>query len=312
LVTFAGGAALVSSSTALPDVAAQKEQFLSPRVLTGTKKNVMMNFDEKATLSWFNFVSYLPSSRLLVCGIAKNGISLLHSVLRLAQVTNDSTKKFGTAEQFYHNWLPENPMKHHLSLEKFKSLLRQKTDSSDSNGSLSADAHGWRKIVVIRDPLERFVSGYQSKCLLGDRDGKFHCHSVFKLGSSNISILNVARRLALYGKSNPHWAPQSSFCGNTVGPLFTSYTHQILFHDLSSEGPNGLASVFQGRVSNATFERIREELDPRKAVGRHVTNAKGKVKQLLHSAEVRALLFEFYAEDYRLFRLHSLLGSLES
>eukprot|EP00964_Phaeocystis_antarctica_P163216 scaffold138998_cov151-Phaeocystis_antarctica.AAC.1 len=68
--------------------------------------------------------------------------------------------------------------------------------------------------------MERFLSAYRSKCLLGDSDGRTHCHQVFKLNNSHmapraeeLSVLNVANRLAKYGHYNPHWATQSSFCG---------------------------------------------------------------------------------------------------
>ena len=76
------------------------------------------------------------------------------------------------------------------------------------------------KVIVYRNPLERFLSAYRSKstkCLLGDaHDGRTHCHKVFRLEDENVSLVNVAYRLRTFGRHNPHWAPQSDFCGNTT------------------------------------------------------------------------------------------------
>ena len=212
---------------------------------------------------------------VITCGIAKNGITLLKRIL--AEVLGQEFE-----------WYPANPSKVGLSLEAFKDRLG---DASNS----------WRKLVVYRDPMERFLSAYRSKCLLGDRDGEKHCHQVFKLNESQISILNVANRLAQYGHYNPHWATQSSFCGGTVGSMWTSYTHHVSFNNLS-----GIADAFKGRVPPATFERLRIELQPA-APGKHITDAKAHVQADLGSPAVRRLLYDFYSDDYRLFGTQGML-----
>ena len=233
-------------------------------------------YSKADTFSWFDRVSVLEKGvNVITCGIAKNGITLLKRIL--AEVLGQEFE-----------WYPSNPSKVGLSLEAFKDRLG---DASNS----------WRKLVVYRDPMERFLSAYRSKCLLGDRDGRTHCHQVFKLNNSQISVLNVASRLAKYGHYNPHWATQSSFCGGTVGSMWTSYTHHVSFNNLS-----GIADAFEGRVSPKTFEKIRIQLRP-PASGGHITDAKGHVEADLGSAEVRRKLYDFYADDYRLFGTHGML-----
>jgi|MDSW01.2.fsa_nt_gb hypothetical protein len=230
-----------------------------------------------ASFSWFDRVSVFMDMKLLVCGIEKNGITVLNRALAAAQRKNFS-------------WFPNNPSKEHLSLEAFKRLLQ------DPNNS-------WRKLVVYREPMERFLSAYHSKCLLRDDDGKKHCHDTFRLNASQISILNVARLLALYGHSNPHWAPQASFCGNTVGPMWESYTHHISFNNLSA-----IADVFEGWVPPKALSAVRSTLAPIHTahghVSRHITNAKGLIGE--ESPDVRRLLFDFYKDDYRVFLSESL------
>ena len=89
-----------------------------------------------ASFSWFDRVSVFMDMKLLVCGIEKNGITVLNRALAAAQRKNFS-------------WFPNNPSKEHLSLEAFKRLLQ------DPNNS-------WRKLVVYREPMERFLSAYHS------------------------------------------------------------------------------------------------------------------------------------------------------
>ena len=220
-------------------------------------------YSKADTFSWFDRVSVLfleKGVNVITCGIAKNGITLLKRIL--AEVLGQDFE-----------WYPSNPSKVGLSLEAFKDRLG---DASNS----------WRKLVVYRDPMERFLSAYRSKCLLGDSDGRMHCHHLFRLNNSQISVLNVANRLAQYGHYNPHWATQSSFCGGTVGSMWTSYTHHVSFNNLS-----GIADAFEGRVSPKTFEKIRIQLRP-PASGGHITDAKGHVEADLGSAEVRRKLYD--------------------
>ena len=230
------------------------------------------------TLSWFDRVSTLEKGvDVLTCGIEKNGITLLTRII--AEVMGQKVQ-----------WFPANPSTVGLSLEAFKDRLG---DASNS----------WRKLVVYRDPMERFLSAYRSKCLLadGDRNGRMHCHNLFRLNDSQISVLNVASRLPQYGHHNPHWATQTSFCGGTVGSMWTSYTHHVSFNNLS-----GIADAFKGRVPPKTFERIRIELQPA-APGKHITDAKGHVQADLGSQAVRRLLYDFYSDDYRHFGTQGML-----
>ena len=130
----------------------------------------------RLTRSWFDRVSVIEKGVLVItCGIEKNGITLLNRIL--ATVLG---RRF--------EWKPANPSTMGLSLAAFKDRLG---DASNS----------WRKLVVYRDPMERFLSAYRSKCLLadGDRDGRKHCHDVFGLNDSQISLLNVASRLPQHG-----------------------------------------------------------------------------------------------------------------
>ena len=94
-------------------------------------------YSKADTFSWFDRESVLEKGvNVITCGIAKNGITLLKRIL--AEVLGQEFE-----------WYPSNPSKVGLSLEAFKDRLG---DASNS----------WRKLVVYRDPMERFLSAYRS------------------------------------------------------------------------------------------------------------------------------------------------------
>jgi hypothetical protein len=106
--------------------------------------------------------------------------------------------------------------------------------------------------------------------------------------------MNVTRRLAQFGHTNPHWAPQSSFCGGTVGSMWPSYTHHVPFHNLT-----GILDVFAGRVPAKTYAAMQRRLvTPTK--DSHVTNAAQFIREE-ETPMLRQMLFDFYEQDYRLF-----------
>ena len=97
----------------------------------------------RLTLSYFGRVSVIEKDvRVITCDIPKNGITLLNRII--------ATVLGRTFE-----WKPANPSTVGLSQEAFKDRLGNASNS-------------WRKVVVYRDPMERFLSAYRFKCLLAD------------------------------------------------------------------------------------------------------------------------------------------------
>lgn len=246
---------------------------------------------------WLDFVMVLRESRILFCTIAKNGMTV---ATRLAG-KSERLKRQAQFFQFAPQWTG-------MRYAVFLDALRH--DRS------------WRKVVVYRDPMERFLSAFHSKCQLRDFDGRKHCHQLFGLNDTEVSLLAVARRLKRFGHTNPHWAPQSRFCGNTVGPQWSDYTDHIPFHrfpsvvDLLAEHLSPLEGLELHQEFNRS-KRVRRPGDGYKGVGsgaRHVTNAAGTLRHELNP-EVGWLLFDYYTEDYRLFHsnfLYELLGNSTS
>lgn len=164
----------------------------------------------------------------------------------------------------------------------------------------------WRRVVVVRDPIDRFISAYRSKCArcvyipgrpTPKGDGCHHCHTVFGLRRDrNWSVAQVAERLSRRSDwANDHWKLQGHFCGG----LFDSwkwYTHRIPFEHVGEH----LAAVFRGRdVNNA---RLIEDLCHGRVAagaGRRTTMANG-VSQRTASERTLTRLRAHYARDYQL------------
>ena len=139
-------------------------------------------------------------------------------------------------------------------------------------------------------------------------------------------MAEVASRLTERGHSNPHWAPQSLFCGGTVGRNWTSYTHHIPLHNLTA----GLVDALDGALPAALLGEVRAAL-LRGNARSHVTHASAynspsreappASRQSAHAlqvdrdqreaqhvtSEVYRRLFEFYFVDYMTLHSHGLL-----
>ena len=185
--------------------------------------------------------------------------------------------------------------------------------------SLFAD-QTWARVVIYRDPLERFVSAFRSKCEQADHDWRSQCDEVFGFGRQangnrqNITLESVARRLtdpSLRAWTNPHWAPQRSFCGDLLAS-WPSFTHHLELHSMAS----GWLEILQGRVPPDVLGRLSASLglapvgnggpSPTRT-NRHHTAAAEHTAEL--SADTRARVRAFYSMDYQMLEHFGVLSS---
>ena len=117
----------------------------------------------------------------------------------------------------------------------------------------------WQKVMVYRDPMERFLSAFNSKCLLGDGDGRSHCHE--PLGVEHPTIPAVADRLANGPLvCDPHWRPMARFCGGTVGSAWEQYTHHVFLHHLDArQRPSRATSLSASRSGDLDVVMVTAE-----------------------------------------------------
>lgn len=155
----------------------------------------------------------------------------------------------------------------------------------------------WRFAVVYRDPLERFVSAYRSKCLTRDgrHEREIHCLHVFQLTPAQLSMEAVLSKMLNESDpaiGDPHFESQSDHCDGSVGKHWQRY-YRIPFAVVSE----GVQQLFSGRVSAAAMERVRAAVLP-SSRSTHSTKTidSGNVTQ-----SVRDMVRRFYKHDYELF-----------
>ena len=166
---------------------------------------------------------------------------------------------------------------------------------------------GWRRAFVFRDPIERFVSAYTSKCAqccytpgcpMPKGDGCHNCHTVFGLTRDrNWSLAEVAERLS-HSRSwaNPHWLHQGRFCGG-LEDNWRAYTHRIPFEQVGS----GLAALFRGRHHLLAKPRLVEGLcNGSVTAGSSTRRTRAMASAQIMSEHTTSVLKAHYAQDYEL------------
>ena len=227
----------------------------------------------------------LPSLRLLACAVEKNGLTLQTALAHAAL----NTSRWGYSQYFW----------------KHFTTFRRDAANASAAELLQLRDPAWRSSFVWRDPVDRFTSAYNSKCRQKDPSSRQHCHDFLQLQSRGAPPLSAVLA-SLRNRSgapcswNPHWAPQSCFCGLSNHTRAARITHLIPFRDLS----RGLEAFYRGRVEPAKIPSLRQQmsrLTMAPAMARwpsHCTHSTSASLAPSVQAEVRQL----YRVDYALLR----------
>jgi hypothetical protein len=252
-----------------------------------------------------------PAHRLLFCHFEKvAGTQFRHLLFLLDRLRVDEG---GGA-------LPPGAQARHLENWKVRMRLPTQGMSVDDVPRLLADGR-WLKAVFFRDPIERFLSGFESKCHGHDRDGRFFCQRAFGPEGLSFTAAQAARHLAAHWRGDAvdrldlHFRPQARCCGGIgehlewydvvkrldrrtvredVGAMLTRANVSLIWGHGRRWVPLGIRNM---RVLNREFPpdgRLGQW------VGQHATNATDKVANAFDAHALR-LLMAFYAEDYRAF-----------
>lgn len=227
---------------------------------------------------WLHNIWLLPEAALLMCAIPKNGLTVQSKL----------------AAQVQQRWPVGQKRTAWLSAAHWKKSDRHVRSLFHANSS-------WRRLVIVRDPIERFVSAFNSKCAGGDKDGAKHCTRYF---GETPTLLSVARGLE-GGQTPPgplcrgcqkgpasenwHWTPQNRLCGGLLDVQFglSSYTHVVPFPHLGK----ALGRLFgpEAALQAASREAARHPS--------HITHANVSAVD----AETLVILRRFYACDLQLY-----------
>ncbi|EYC45415.1 hypothetical protein Y032_0428g1281 [Ancylostoma ceylanicum] len=175
---------------------------------------------------------------------------------------------------------------------------------------LNVDLKGWSLIAVVRDPLERFVSGYANKCLRERVWKKFpdRCHGC----KTNLTCFMERQymRMKRWARSthfiasfdDNHFFPQNWRCE------FSSHLHDYQILKFDTFNPQGfidrLLAIFKKhKVSEKSINFIRTSVTSRRTA--HST--KDSVEQretknaILSSKHLTNILIKMYFYDFVLF-----------
>ena len=186
------------------------------------------------------------------------------------------------------HWRENTPQKHGLNKGDLERLLMNKT---------------WHKAVFYREPLERFLSGYLSKCGLRDQNGKRHCLNEFSKMPDNFS--DAVRLMGdpghLHGKkiSNEHFLDQASFCGGLKDSLQFYDTVEQLDRDSSNRKVTELLAKVNITLDVSTLFPKPGDIGP----DRHNSDAHDNLGRYFGDVDSLALrrLRDHYKMDYELF-----------
>lgn len=137
-----------------------------------------------------NEVLVVPSLKLIFCFIPKNAGTQFNRLMnalnglehRQGEICSDGDPNY--ASSMHGNFT-------HLDFEE----------------ALNSD--NWTKAIFLRDPLERFISAYQSKCVKPRECGG--CMYLERSAEDRPRLSRVSERLK--GTKNAHFTTQSSLCG---------------------------------------------------------------------------------------------------
>ena len=158
----------------------------------------------------------------------------------------------------------------------------------------------WKKLLIYRDPVERFVSAYSSKCeechIYRRGDGCYNCQSALYLPRNiNVSMEQVANQLKGISLHNPHWIPQHKFCGDLKQSWFY-YDHIIPMS--SNSFVSRLENALTSTISNVDMMHIKPFI---------IKRNHGLIKQTHDcrniSTRVQKIVSDVYKDDYEWIKL---------
>lgn len=166
----------------------------------------------------------------------------------------------------------------------------------------------WHKAVFVREPLERFLSAFRSKCAGGDEDGRAICRAAWHRLGIPPRFADVTKALGTYHqKFDHHFVEQHRFCGglrhtlpyyDTIVQLDKDSSHEAVKKLLLQIGVN---ATHVDRLLDGTFPT--HHTNATACVSCHATNATSLVPAFYSHRGMVKKVVAYYLADYLLFGL---------
>lgn len=235
----------------------------------------------------------VPERNLLFCYIEKVACTNFNELFRRLRARYDPEMDEG------YTWWRNGPDQHNITKDDLEKMLVNKT---------------WHKAVFFRDPVERFASGYASKCAGGsDKDGSEHCEAQF--GKESMSFGEAVQWIADFDAEgsgddsnfDEHFKLMGDFCGgldhtlqyyDTVEELDMATARGKVSELLNTVGVdpasiNGFDDLFPENPDTDAFKRSK-----------HITDTENRMEEYFPKGLAehrRYVLMEHYRPDYKLF-----------
>mmetsp|Transcript_102832 Transcript_102832/g.187742 ORF Transcript_102832/g.187742 Transcript_102832/m.187742 type:complete len:428 (-) Transcript_102832:98-1381(-) len=266
---------------------------------------VSLEEKEKPILNWHGLDRFIivPEHKLMFCYVDKVASRNFNDLFATLRLRYDS-KMVHTFK--YGGWFQNSPFHHGYTKEDLEEMLVSKR---------------WRKAVFYRDPVERFVSAYRSKCEGADSDGGWICADEF--GSPHASFSEAIQKIKDFDErqepldesyTNVHFRRQSSFCGGLqdtlkyydfVEPLTQSTSRDKVLKLLHAVGVDPvtipyLDVIFPAMAAGNGSASMQEEPD-----SQHNTNTLEHLRDYFprDHPEYLATLIHHYKDDYNAFKI---------
>ena len=237
----------------------------------------------------------VPEHKLLFCYIEKNACSAFNELFLAVR------KQQWSISPYFHNTYK----KHGLTKGDLEAMVADPT---------------WHKAVFYREPLERFVSAFMSKCVKGHDGDHVQCEQAFGEPFPEFSnaISQIRDRDRLQGPgtaTNSHFMHQHRFCGGLLETLQYYDTVELIDKlDLRDKVARMLRKVNIDPTSLKEFDVLfpspnatvsSEKYSVARRHG-HNTDARNKMIDLVgHDSSTPAVLLGHYAADNFLFGIRS-------
>jgi len=173
---------------------------------------------------------------------------------------------------------------------------------------------GWRFGIFVRDPAERFLSAWASKCQVMEEMGK-NCLGPRNASTSLPGAVDVFEQavsslpaymneLQKRGSFNSHYDPQNIFCGARRISEYNFVGHLTGNHEnVQSQVRAMFEHVAQVPGSHDTFWSHLENIFPKEHIKGHHTSASKKLQSFYRSPDIYKIVTTAYTDDYDHFKL---------
>ncbi|XGW22893.1 hypothetical protein V3C99_005263 [Haemonchus contortus] len=236
-------------------------------------------------------------NRLIACAVEKNFSTMLTAILcYLFDERRFLESKRNLTTEVYH--------------QRFCASKNEYSSLTEIEAKVTSSLHDWQKIAVVRDPLEKFASGFADKCLREQTWKKFpnrcnKCKTNLKCFMERQYARLLKRATGVHSPVNfddDHFSPQNWRCE------FSTHLHDFQILHFDSSRPSGftdslLAVLKKNNVTERAMHFIKSSIESKRTSHstKDTVEHNETRRAILSNPHLLDLLIRMYYYDYVLF-----------